>query len=279
VNDADSPVLVLGASGAVGSFLLTRLARAGFPAIAVSRRAPTTTAPGTTWLQHDLERRAAPAESRVLISAGPLRLAAAQVEAMRGVRRVVALSSASVRFKQRSPDAAERRTIAALIESEARLREACARRGAALTLLRPTLIYGGDAPSALSRVADWVAARRWVPVAGRGLRQPVHADDLAELMLAAAAREPAEPQTYEVGGGETLRYPEFIRRIASSVGRDVRIVRVPAVALLPLLRLARATGRLASVTPAMVARQRMDLVVDDAAARGDLGWNPRPFRP
>lgn len=279
MNEADSPVLVLGASGAVGSFLLTRLARAGFAAIAVSRRAPTATTPGATWLQHDLQRRAAPAESRVLLSAGPLHLAAAQVEAMRGVRRVVALSSASVRFKQRSPDAAERRTIAALIEHEARLREACARRGAALTLLRPTLIYGGNAPSALSRVADWVAARRWVPVVGRGLRQPVHADDLAGLMLAAAAREPAEPQTYEVGGGETLRYPEFIRRIASSVGRDVRVVHLPAVALLPLLRLARATGRLASVTPAMVARQRMDLVVDDAPARGDLGWNPRPFRP
>ena len=179
MNAADSPILVLGASGAVGSFLLTRLARAGFPTIAVSRRAPTAIAPGTTWLQHDLERRAAPAESRVLLSAGPLHLAAAQVEAMRGVRRVVALSSASVRFKQRSRDAAERRTIAALIESEAQLRETCARRGIAVTLLRPTLIYGGAGPSAITPVADWLARRDWAPVAGRGLRQPVHAEDLA----------------------------------------------------------------------------------------------------
>jgi len=30
---------------------------------------------------------------------------------------------------------------------------------------------------------------------------------------------------------------------------------------------------------AIVARQRMDLLVDDTSAREGLGWHPRPFRP
>lgn len=275
-----APVLVLGATGATGRFLLPRLKQAGAPVIAVSRRVPAdAVGPGVTWLQQDLARETARVQAHVLLSAGPLRLAVRQAERMPGVQRIVALSSASVRFKRRSPDADERRAIAGLVDDEQRLAEFAARRGIALTLLRPTLIYGGTAPSAITPVAEWLARRDWAPVAGRGLRQPVHAEDLAEAMLRAAARDESGTETYELGGGETLAYPDFVRRIASGIGRDVRILRLPAALVGPALRLAHACGRLSAITPAMVARQRMDLVVDDAAARRELGWNPRPFRP
>ena len=70
-----------------------------------------------------------------------------------------------------------------------------------------------------------------------------------------------------------------MRRIASGAGIDARLVRTPAWLIAPALRIARRLGRLPGVTPAMVARQRMDLVVDDTDARERLGWNPRPFRP
>jgi nucleoside-diphosphate-sugar epimerase len=275
-----APVLVLGATGATGRFLLPRLKQTGAPVIAVSRRVPgDAVGPGVTWLQQDLTHETARVQAHVLLSAGPLKLALRQAERMPGVQRVVALSSASVRFKQRSPDAGERRAIAELVDDEQRLAGFGERRGIAVTLLRPTLIYGGAGPSAITPVADWLARRDWAPVAGRGLRQPVHAEDLAEAMLRAAARDESGTETYELGGGETLTYPDFIRRIASAHGRDVRIVRVPAMLVGPALRLAHAFGRLAAITPAMVARQRMDLVVDDSAARSTLGWNPRPFRP
>lgn len=274
-----APVLLLGATGQVGHFLIARLLEAGAPVIAVSRRVPDYSRAGLTWLQQDLDREPAPVQAHVLISAGPLELALKQAGRMPGLDRVVALSSASVLFKQASPDRDEREMIRRLAETETELEALCRKRGIDLTLLRPTLIYGGPGPSAAATVAGWLKHRSFAPVAGRGLRQPVHADDIAALMVRLVARAGRGIETFEIGGGETLAYPEFIRRIASSIGRDPRLVPLPAWLIGTALRLLRPLGIARRITPAMVARQRMDLVVDDTPAREQLDWTPRPFRP
>jgi nucleoside-diphosphate-sugar epimerase len=66
----------------------------------------------------------------------------------------------------------------------------CALRQLVLTLLRPTLIYGCGLDQNISRLARIIRLCRCMLVAGqaRGLRQPVHADDLAALAVAALAR-------------------------------------------------------------------------------------------
>src|SRR6056297_2445155 len=103
--------------------------------------------------------------------------------------------------------------------------------------------------------------------------------DFRDRQLVAGAEAGSTVETFALGGGETLRSPDFMRRIASGAGVDARLLRLPAWLIVPVLRVAHRLGRFRSVTPAMVARQRMDLVVDDTAARQRLGWNPRPFRP
>ena len=274
-----APVLVLGATGAVGRLLLSRLAEAGAPAIAVSRRVPDAEWPGVLWLQHDLATEPLRAESQVLLSAGPVSLARRQLERLPSVRRVVALGSASVRFKQDSPDPTERAMMRELADAELRLAEWAERRGIDVTLLRPTLIYGGEGDRNVSVIAEAARSRRVLPIAGRGLRQPVHAEDLARLMTRLVARRGNGFEPFDLGGGETLPYPDFVRRIASAAGADPNIVQVPAALLTALVRAGRIFGRFDSVTPAMIRRQRMDLVVDDTPAREHLAWNPRPFRP
>lgn len=274
-----APVLLLGATGQVGHFLLARLLAGRVPVMAVSRRVPEHAPPGVTWLQHDLAHERARVQAHVLASCGPLHLALRQAEFMPRLERVVALSSASVLFKHESGDAAERAQIGALIDTERQFRALAEKRGFGLVLLRPTLIYGGPGTSALDPVRGWLTRHRWAPVAGRGQRQPVHADDLAELISRLLAGPVEGTEIYAVGGGETLPYPEFVRRIASSAGRNPRLVPLPAALLGAGLRIAHALGIARAIRPAMVRRQRMDLVVDDAPARRQLGWNPRPFRP
>ncbi|MFW5816855.1 MAG: hypothetical protein ACOCVP_08360, partial [Wenzhouxiangella sp.] len=96
-------VLVLGASTAAGRFFLRRAEQIeGVHLLAVSRLSPTRSHPGVTWLQHDLAHGPAPADPGVLVSFGPVGLAAAQFEASPGLARVVALSSASTLFKSAS---------------------------------------------------------------------------------------------------------------------------------------------------------------------------------
>jgi len=286
LSDHDTaPVLLVGASGPAGHEILAGLLDAGAPMIAVSPDVPAYSRPNLTWMQHDLAREHARVQAHVMICADAeaLPLAARQARAMPTLRRIVALSSASAVFKQRSADPDERAGAARLVESEQSLAAIAEKRGIALTVLRPTLIYGGQGPSALDGIRAWLARRSWVPVAGNGLRQPVHAGDLAALVTQLVARsrpdDESSVETLALGGGETLRYPEFVRRIASAAGVDAKLVRTPAWLIAPVLGLAHRLGRFRGVTPAMVARQRMDLVVDDTAARDQLGWNPRPFRP
>ena len=276
----DPVVLVLGASTAIGQSFLRRVGeRGGLQLLAVSRGRPERSAAGITWLQHDLSAGPVPAMAGALVSFGPVGLALRQFEATPGVGRVLVLSSASTEFKGDSVDQAERAQMAAIGSTEARLSALCAERGVGLSLFKTTMIYGGGGDANVSRLAGLTARLPIVPLAGNGLRQPVHADDLAELALRVLALDQRSFGTWLLGGGETLDYRAMLRRIASAQGRRTRILGVP-VGLLKLgLACAHALGRLRDVRPVMLERQAVDLVVDDQPARECLGWNPRPFRP
>lgn len=278
MNEA-AVVLVLGASGPVGHCFLERTRDQRIRAIAVSRHVPEQSWPHVTWLQHDLEREPADVRTGALVSFGPLAHALTQVEQGRGLGRVIALSSASTQFKRRSSDRAERRQMAAMLECEKALKHACRERDIVLTLLKPTMIYGDGSDGNVSRIGALVRRLPFVPVAGRGLRAPVHADDLARLTVECLIAGADSAGTWLLAGGEALTYPEMVRRIAAAEGRSVRLLRLPAWLMKHAVRVAHLTGRLGDISPAMIDRQAMDLVVDDMPAREQLGWNPRPFRP
>lgn len=274
-----APLLVFGASGAIGKCLIERLAGQGVSVMAVSRNQPQRSDPHVIWLQQDLDLSPVEAEASALISLGPIRHALDQVQHSPRLGRVVALSSASTRFKTHSPDSAERRLMAELIGIETELTQLCRRRDILLTLLKPTMIYGTADNKNVQRVAGLTRRVPCVPYCGRGLRQPVHADDLARLVVDCLKRGESAAGTWFLAGGESLAYPDMLRRIATSAGQTPRLVRLPAFMLKAMLWLARRAGRLDDIRPAMIDRQRVDLVVDDMPARERLGWNPRPFRP
>src|SRR6056297_4226047 len=164
LSDHDTaPVLLVGAGGPAGHEILAGLLDAGAPVIAVSPEVPAYSRPNLTWMQHDLAREHARVQAHVMICADAeaLPLAARQARAMPTLRRIVALSSASAVFKQRSADPDERAGAARLVESEQSLAAIAEKRGIALTVLRPTLIYGGRGPSALDGIRAWLARRSW----------------------------------------------------------------------------------------------------------------------
>ena len=277
-------VCVSGATSQVGAFLLPRLRAAGFEVLALSRAAPepARAAGGLCWMQpREFFAGAAPSRMTCLVSCGPLELALRIVDSTPGLQRVVAFSSSSVLSKADSASAAERSAMAALAVAERELREACARRGLPLLLLRPTLIYGCGRDRNVSLLA--AIARRFglIPLAGPagGLRQPVHADDLAALSVQALqAHEPADLLS-PACGGDTIAYREMARRIAAAVPRRVRLLTVPEALLAGAVRAMARYPRWQGLDPEMVRRQNRDLVFDDSPLRQALPWNPRPFTP
>ena len=188
------------------------------------------------------------------------------------LRRVVATSSMSAESKIASPAAAERALAQRLRDGEVALASVCAARGIEWSTLRPTLVYGVARDRNLTplvrRAARW---RVFGLPAGAGLRQPVHADDVA-MACVRALDDGATGQVVPIGGGERLRASEMFARVRASLPFATLPLPVPAWAI--------ALGaRMPTPLRGPLLRLEQDLVADNTALEHLLGVQPRPFRP
>lgn len=284
--------LVFGASGQIGMPLLDRLRDDGWRVHAVSRE-PRAEQPGLIWWPGELPGFALPGpgpdgpllpalQADVIFSCGPLDLFA-QWYARSGAAapRVIAFGSTSIEVKRGSADAEERDLVARLREAERTLFETAAARGAAVTVLRPTLVYGSARDRNLSRIAQ--VAQRFgrivLPRDATGLRQPVHAHDLADAAFRCIDAAATFGRTYALPGGETLAYRDMVARVLAALEPPPRLHEVPSPVFNLVLVLAHAAGFALDFNEAAVARMRSDLVFDPADAQRDFGYAPRNFRP
>nr|WP_255703456.1 NAD-dependent epimerase/dehydratase family protein [Lysobacter sp. GX 14042] len=278
---AAGKALVFGASGPVGRAVVERLLGAGWQVLAVSRQ-PREAGAGLTWLRGELDAPPVlPEAVDAIFSCGPLD-AFARWYAGAGLQapRVVAFGSTSAQAKRDSADAAERALVARLLLAERAVLDTAATRGAAATLLRPTLVYGAGRDASLTRIAT--LARRWgrfpLPRGATGLRQPVHVDDLAAAAVACLDRPASAGKVYALPGGERLAYREMVARVLGCLDPAPRLLELPPVLFRIAARLGSIMGRGRGLE-AVLGRMHSDLVFDDAPARRDLGYTPRAFRP
>ena len=277
------PVLVLGATSLIGRFMLPLLEGQGVRTFAFSRKAPLDAA-GATWVQADLDDPrlvAALPEAATVFSLSPIWLLPAALPALkaRGMVRLVAFSSTSVFTKAGSDDESERRTAQKLADGEAAVIAFCEANDVAWTILRPTMIYAEGQDQNVTRLARLIERLGFLPLAGQGegLRQPVHAQDLAAGALAAAQSPAARDKAYDLPGGETLTYRQMSERIFDALGKRPRILTPPQ--WLWRLGFIVAIPFLPGATAQMGRRMSADLVFGAGPAERDLEWAPRPFRP
>jgi nucleoside-diphosphate-sugar epimerase len=272
-------VLVTGAAGIVGHYLMPRLRGAGLEVHGASRRARD--GGDVVWHVADLRKagwhEALPPMDLVLHLA-PLWLLPSALDGIRalGAGRLIAFGSTSLHTKMDSPSAGERRLAAWLAEAEAALARDAGR--IEWTIFRPTMIWGGGLDRNISTIARFIERFGFFPVAGRapGLRQPVHADDLAQACMAALGNPASHGCRLDLGGGEVLSYRDMVSRIFEALDQPPRLVRLPPKLFRALVSLA---GRRTRLDPAMVDRMARDMVFDPEPARRIIGYAPRPFHP
>lgn len=277
------PVLVIGASSQVGRFLLPRLAARGFEIDALSRTPKPDGMPAL-----DRVRWIAPSEARervprygVLVSAGPLSLALEYARAMPALQALAVTSSSSVLSKAESPDSQERNLVEGLREAEEGCRALARKRRIPLVVLRPTLVYGCGLDRNLTRYADFIRRFGFLPVSTRagGLRQPIHADDVAQALVAALKPRTRRELITPLCGGDTVDYRGMVRRIFTALDRSPRLLAMPPALLVAGLRIASWLRMPGDFGPEMIRRQAVNLVFDDSEARQVLGVQPRRFHP
>lgn len=275
--------VIFGASSMMGRYLVQRLAARGFEGLCLSRRMgpiPYETPPGFSWGTVPAEECLKVPASAVLFSLTPITALPALLPCISGGDRLIALSSSSGFFKSRSSDPDERDAARALRRAENEVELLCRSRGIAWTIFRPTLIYDPGRDRNISAIATFVRRFRVFPIVwpGTGRRQPIHADDVAQTMIAALGAPGARETFFDLPGSEILTYRDMVRRIFESLGRRSVLLYLP-------LGPARAAFHVwclvtrSRYSAAVLERMNMDLTLDPAPVQKALGVVPRPFRP
>ncbi len=279
-----SSVVVAGASNQIAAYLIPMLLRQGNTVTAISRRAQPAWVqdhPSLLWLETDLAHVGAlPAGCAQLIYLAPgahLKRTLTQFSPS----RVVLMTSTSAAIKADSDDPAEQGVAAVLQRAELDLADWASAAAAPFTVLRPTMIYGAGLDSNLTRMARLIKRFRCALISGggSGKRQPVHAEDVAAAVVGALEHSAAINQSYDLSGASTISYREMVKRVFASLDRPIRIINLPHAVASPVASALSVLPMLRGLKPTMLRRMSEDLVFDHTAAKVDLGFSPRPFRP
>ena len=154
-----------------------------------------------------------------------------------------------------------------------------ARSGIPSVVLRPSLLFG-EGDDFFHRLV-FSLAFPIVPVPGDGKArfQPLHVDDLAAALLAAASRPLAEVRgVHEVGGPEPITYDDLLAETMRGTGKRRPMLHLPVILMKPP---AIVMGLLMPDPPVTV--QQLDLLAVDNTPRDNalervFGVRPRPFR-
>lgn len=295
-------ILVTGATGFVGSSLLSSLRAAGTPARAVMRRAGGAGCDGdVAWIPdlalsvdwrpilsgvhtvvhaaarvHVMRESAADplAEFRRANVEGTMRLAEQAADA--GVRRFVFISSVKVNgestplgqpFKADDAPAPEDPYGVSKREAEDRLRTLARESTMDVVIIRPPLIYGPGVKANFRQLTALV--QRGVPLplgAIRNKRSFVALDNLNDLIRTCVGNPAASNQTFLVSDDNDLSTTDLIRRLAKAYRVPSRLLPVPAKVLEGGARL---LGR-----PGIAQRLCGSLQVDIEKTKKVLGWAP-----
>ncbi|TDO07735.1 MULTISPECIES: NAD-dependent epimerase/dehydratase family protein [Halomonas] len=286
-------IAITGATGFIGATLCNALLMRGYRVRALTRRAPPFEAPHLTWIRGALDERAgldalvAQADA-VVHCAGSVRGAslgefmAANVDGTLNLHEAVRRSSCA-RLLMLSSLAARHPALSwyARSKHEAEQRLMAAAAGPAITLFRPTAVFGpGDREL---RPLLEALMRGVLPVTGtRQARLSfLHVFDLIEAILRWLDVEHAGPGPFELHDGRRQGYTwaQIAAIGASARGAPVRCLPVPAFMLRMLawanLMLARCSGRAPMLTPGKVRELRhRDWTCNNAALTHEVGWQP-----
>lgn len=144
-------------------------------------------------------------------------------------------------------------------------------------LLRPTMIYGSPQDKNLHKLIKFCHRYGFFPIFGSGdnLLQPVHADDIAQMLLK-VWECPDIKGAYNLSGGSIVSFRELILLIEKLLGKSVRPLSFPLnLGIWSATLLENTLGKKSPVRREQILRLQEDKAYPHEAAKRDLGFAPR----
>lgn len=276
---------LLGATSLVGQCLLRQLVHNDYHITAFSRRLFTENHPQIIWRQLDKnDYFSDPTENKSIslwLCAAPIWILPEHFDLLLayGVRRIVVLSSTSRFTKNSSTDSKEREIAMQLIKSEEKVQAWMTVHRIEWIFLRPTMIYGYGRDKNITEIMHFIRRFGFFPLLGsaQGLRQPIHAEDVAAACLKALSTLSLANRSYNLGGGEILTYRAMVNRIFAALHQPQRILTIPLWLFQGAAWGIRWLPRYRHWTSAMAERMNQNLNFDCSDLQQDLNFFPRAF--
>lgn len=206
---------------------------------------------------------------------GTIRLA--REAAKSGVKRFVFVSSIGVNgrktigspFSPNDADKPHSPYARSKNDAEMELKKIALDTGLEVVIVRPTLVYGPDAPGNFGTLAKLVHK---LPILPFGLannrRDFISVQNLADLLITCATHPSAAGHTFLASDCKSVSIKEFTNAISEGLGKKVMQLPIP----ISLMRLAgKITGN-----SVIIEQLFDDLQVDSENTKEVLGWSP-PF--
>ncbi len=271
-------VLVIGASGFVGRFVIDKLKRENVGRICRFVR---------KWSQSNEIRH-----NDVDKTSGDLTVISSIREALKGKDALINIAPLKYGFCENLVRACEKEKIGralfmstTAIFTQLRLQEKRAILEAEktitdsvidYTIIRPTMIYGGWDDKNMHFLIEYLRKHSVIPIFGNGryLQQPVYVEDVASAVVKALSSKRTIRKSYNISGRFPLSYNEVIDTICEILGRGVLKVHIPyhlSLSLVAVLKLFQKSPRF---TVGQVRRLNEDKVFDYSKAKKDFGYAP-----
>lgn len=213
------------------------------------------------------------ADYKAVNTDGTLRLALKAAES--GVKRFVFVSSIGVNgtsttdkpFISNAKENPHNAYAQSKYDAEIGLKKISEETGLEVVIVRPTLVYGPNAPGNFGMLTRLVSK---LPIFPFGLannrRDFIAVQNLADLLITCATHPDAAGHTFLASDGETVSIQEFTNAIAEGLGKKVIQLPIP-VSLMRLI--GKLTGK-----SVMIEQLYGNLEVDSSNINDVLGWTP-----
>jgi NADH dehydrogenase len=276
-----APILVTGASGAIGARLVALLQGRGWPVRGLARRRPVANVDGIVrgdLLDGSTLDAAVDGVEIVVHLAAVTHARRARTYVETNVTGTVRLLEAAARHEVRRFVHVSTRAVSDAGGTYSRSKHLAERavREAPVdhTIVRLPEIYGGAGAEGIDQIVARARRGAAIPVVGDGADRicPMHVDDAVAALAGAVAAPAASGRTYTLGG-ECLTVREFAEACIRAFASKSRIRSVPVIAVAALGQLGRVLPL--PIYPDQLARLRADKPEVSPEAEGELGFTTR----